>query len=132
MALEISNFEKARRANQAFGGGSYTAATSFEVKAFYTVVDLDGLGTECDAAGYAPIEITNNTTNFPSTTTGIKTLAVAHSSDTFTEDSDDILSFGIFDQLGNLIARKVLSSPLVVENGQSLTIAVSDLTFTVS
>lgn len=131
MALEVSNFEKSRLANLVCGSGTYTKAVTFYVKAFYTTVDLDGVGDECDAAGYEAIEITNNSTNFPTTTTGIKSLAVSHSSPTFTEDSEDIVSFGLFDENDNMIGRKVLTSPIIVENGQNLTIAVGDLSFTV-
>ena len=132
MALEVSNFEKARRANQAFGGASYTPATTFVVKVFYTAIDLDGVGVECDAAGYEPIEIANNTTNFPTTTTGVKSLAVSHSSPVFTETSEEILSYGIFDENGNFLFREVLTEPKIVVNGYQLTLAVGMLTFTVS
>lgn len=132
MALEVSNFEKALLANSVFGGAAYAPAGTFTLKLFTDTVDLDGVGTECDAAGYAPKDITNDLTNFPSTTTGIKSLAVAHAFDTVTEDTDPIVSCGIFDQSGNLRYREVFDTPFTILNTQFYNLAVGDLTYTVS
>lgn len=132
MALEVSNYEKALLANSVFGGATYTPATTFTLKLYYDTVDLDGVGDECDAAGYAAKNITNNLTNFPSTTTGIKSLAVAHAFATLTADSDPIVSCGIFDQSGNLRYREVFDTPFTILNTQFYNLAVGDLTYTVS
>ncbi len=132
MALEVSNFEKALLANSVFGGAAYAPAGTFTLKLFVDTVDLDGVGDECDAAGYAPKDITNNLTNFPSTTTGIKALAVAHAFDPVTADTDPIVSCGLFDEDGELRYREVFDTPFVIENGQFYNLAIGDLTFQIS
>lgn len=132
MPAELSNFEKAMQANAAFGAVAYVPATIFTVKLYYNTVDLDGVGTECSAAGYAAKAINNNLTNFPSTLTGIKSLAVAHAFTTLSATSSPIVSAGIFDQLGNMRFREVFGASFIIESGQFYNLAVGDLTYTAS
>lgn len=132
MALEASNFEKALLANSVFGGAAYTPAATFTIKLYSDTVDLDGVGTEITATGYAPKDITNDLTNFPSTTTGIKALAVAHAFDALTEDSDPIVSAGIFDEDDELRYREVFDTPFTILDTQFYNLAIGDLTYQVS
>ena len=132
MTLEAGNFEKAMIANAVFGGEAYTPAETFTLKLFSDTVSLDGDGTEIDAAGYTATEIENDNTNFAHTTSGAKVNAVAITTSTLTEDSDEVVSAGLFDEDGELRYREVFDTPFVIEDGQYYNLAPGDLTFSVS
>ena len=126
--LEASNYTKNRIANSEFGGTAYTPAETLVVKLFSDLVSLDGLGTEITTDGYAPIEIENNLTNFPTATDGSKENAVQFESEPFEADSPEIVSLGIFDETDNLLYRKSFAgSPFVISDTYFFTISVGDL-----
>lgn len=137
MGLDVSNYEKSLVANSVFGGEAYVPAESFFLKLFSDTVDLDGIGTEITNAGYAAAEIVNDTTNFPHTTgTGAKSNAVAlrvpADPDTLTEDSDEVVSAGLFDEDDNLRYRKVFPTPFIIPNGSYFSLGIGELNFVVS
>ena len=123
MPAEYSLLERNRIANNLFGGAD------FEIRAYSNTISNTGTGgTEIDADGYSPIEITNNLTNFPLATTGTRTNAVAFSK-TFTEDAE-IVSIGIFSSSGDFLARRVLDEPLEVAAGQQWRFPIGSINFT--
>jgi len=130
--LEASTFEKAAIANSVFGGTTYPDAVTFTLKLFSNTVSLAGVGDEIATAGYAPLAITNNLTNFPTTTTGAKANAVQLDMTTLTADSPEIVSAGLFDENGNLRYRKVFAAPFSILNGQYYSLGIGDLTFSAS
>lgn len=120
---EFALTERNRIANDLFGG------EDFEIRAYSNTISGTGTGgTEIDADGYSPIEIVNDTTNFPAATTGTRTNAVAFEK-TLTEDAT-IVSIGIFSSGGDFLARKVLTAPLEIEAGQKWRFPVGSITFT--
>ncbi|MCD9186695.1 MAG: hypothetical protein LUM44_09690 [Pyrinomonadaceae bacterium] len=130
--FQASIFTKSKIANAEFGATAYTPADTLVIKLFTTTLDLNGTGTELVATGYEPLEIANNLTNFPTTTTGIKTNGVNFEMSMLEEDSDEIAAIGIFDDADNLLYRKNVDTPFVIENGQYLNFAPGDITLTVS
>lgn len=128
--FEISNFLKAAIAKELFGGVDLVKATSFTLKLFSDVVDLDGTGTELTAPEYEAFTFANNLTNFPARTDGqsINDFSM-QSADVFSEDAV-YQSIGIFDHLGNLWFRKVVTRTIfsgqfqIIENGD-LVLAIS-------
>lgn len=123
MPTEYSIIERNRIANDMFGG------FDFEIRAYSDTVGADGTGgTEIDADGYEPIEITNDTTNFPLATTGTRENAVVFSK-TF-DEAATIVSIGIFAAGGDFLARKVFDEPLEIEAGQLWRFPVGSITFT--
>lgn len=132
MALEASNFTKSRIANKEFGGTAYTPAETLIIKLFTDLISLDGVGTELDAAGYEPLEVENDLTNFPTTTTGVKENAVQLEMAVLTETSDEILSAGIFDEDDNLLYRKsFVSSPITIAATYGLVFAPGDISLSI-
>jgi len=128
MALETSNFTKARIANLEFGGTAYAPAETLVVKLFSDLVSLDGIGDEITTAGYAPLSIENNLTNFPTAMGGAKENAVQLEMEPFEADSPEIVSIGIFDEDDNLLYRKSFAgAPFVIQDTYFLTIAPGDL-----
>jgi hypothetical protein len=132
MALEASTYEKNAVANAVFGGTTYPDAVTFTLKLFSNTVSLAGVGTEITADGYEPLDITNNLTNFPTTSDGTKENAVQFDMETLTEDSEEIVSAGLFDESGNLRYREVFATPFVIEAGQYYSLGIGDLSFEVS
>jgi hypothetical protein len=130
--LEASNYTKASIANAEFGGEPHVSAETYFLKFFSDTVDLDGDGTEITTLDYVPTEIDNDTLNFPHTTNGIKTNAIAIPSATLGADSPEIVSVGLFDEDDNLRYRKVFDTPFVIASGSYYNLAVGELTFTVS
>lgn len=131
--LEASNYTKNKIANAEFGGTYLSPTDTFFIKLFTTTLSLDGVGTEVVSAGYEPLEVENDLTNFPTTVDGTKANAVALQMSTFEEDSDEILAIGFFDADDNLLYRKNFSSsPIIIENGYYLRFEIGDITFYVA
>lgn len=128
MALEASNYTKSNIANALFGKVTPALTTTLQLRLFSDTVDLDGVGTELTNTGYAALDITNNLTNFPLTTDGIKTNAVAFAMATLSEDSDEVVSAGIFDKdTDELLFRKVFTTPFVIASGNYYNLAIGEL-----
>jgi hypothetical protein len=130
--LEASNYTKASIANAEFGGEPHVSAETYSLKFFSDTVDLNGVGTEITTLDYEPTEFDNDTVNFPHTTTGIKSNALALTSATLGADSPEIVSVGLFDEDDNLRYRKVFTTPFIIASGSYYNLAVGELTYTVS
>lgn len=122
MPVEYSLLERNRIANNLFGGAN------FEIRAYSNTISATGTGgTELSGDGYSPIAITNNLTNFPTATNGVRANAVAFEK-TFTAQKT-IASIGIFSATGDFLARKVLMTSLVVGANQNWKFPVGSITF---
>lgn len=128
--FEISTYLKQKLANELMGGVDLTKATSFTMKLFSDIVDLDGDGTELTTPEYEAFTFANNTTNFPARTDGqsISDFTM-QSADVFSEDAT-YQSIGIFDHLGNLWFRKVVTR--TISEGQYQLIEEGDITLIIS
>ena len=122
--IEFALVERNRIANDLFGDANFT------IKAFSNIISNTGTGgTEITAAGYSPIAVTNDTTNFPAATTGTRSNAVAFERD-FTADAS-ILSLGFFKTSdGTFLARKVYDAAFLVSAGQKWRFAAGSIVFT--
>ena len=130
MALEISTYRKSQIANAEFGKVTPVLTDNFQLKLFSNTVSLAGVGTELTGGGYAALTIANNLTNFPATTNGVKTNAVALQMATLSADSLEVVSAGLFDlATGELLYRKVFAVPFVIANGSFFILSVGDLRF---
>jgi hypothetical protein len=135
MSLEASKFTTARIANMEFGGTAYTPAANLYIRLFSDLVTLDGVGTEITTDGYAPKQVANSLTNFPTTTNGVKQNALQIEMEPLEADSPEIVSVGIFDAAsgGNLLYRKDYSSnPFVISGTYFLVLAPGDLSLSFS
>lgn len=130
--LEASSFEKQKLANSIFGGAAYPPAVTLTLKLFSDTVSLAGIGTEITTNGYAAVEFDNDTVTFPALTNGTSENEVVIQTDIFTEDSPEIVSAGLFDQLGNLRYRKVFAAPFQILSGQFFELAAGELKISVS
>lgn len=104
---------------------AYTAAP--------TGIGAGGGGTEVTTAGgtlYARVAVTNNTTNFPSSTADSKTNANAITWPAAGANWGTVVAIGLFDAAtsGNFIMGWTLDSPRVITAGMTFQIAAGFLT----
>lgn len=103
----LGNYLRNAQSNQALGAVAWTPSATLELRLFSTALTAAGVGTELTNAGYERKTISNNTTNFPVTTTGVRSNAVQFDFAAAEEDwdgvtGDAIYSIGVFDTSGNL------------------------------
>src|SRR5262245_23710085 len=100
-----SDFLENKLLDHVVGNQAYTAPTNIHV-ALFTVAPTDsGGGTEVTGGSYARVQVTNNNTNFPNASSGLKQNGTAI---TFAQASADwgiVVAFGLFDAStsGNLL-----------------------------
>jgi hypothetical protein len=125
--------------NEAFGGAAYTPpATIYIGLSSTTPTAAGGNVTEPSTGSYARVVVTNNTTNWPTTSTGSKSNATVITFPASTAAwlaSAALTSFVIYDAAtaGNMLASGALNNPQIVNSsGVTLSFAVGTLTITQS
>lgn len=127
--FEISTFLGNMIAQELCGGVDLVKATSFTYKLFSDVVDLEGVGTELTVPEYEQFVLPNNLTTFPARIDMSAVNAAEYqSADVFSEDAT-YQSIGVFDHLGNLWFRKVVTRTITA--GQFQVLEASDFELTV-
>lgn len=123
MPAEFSLLERNRIVNDIYNGAD------FEIRAYTNTISATGTGgTEVAVSGYSPIQIANNTANFPLAVNGTRSNAVAFSK-TF-EAGASIVSIGIFATVsGDFLGRQVYAQPLEVEAGQLWRFPIGSISF---
>lgn len=135
--MPLSNYEKKRRFDLAYGDGSYTQAGTYYIGLFTSSPNAGGGGTECviGTNAYARASVTTNNTNFPAATLGsplTNGTAIAFPAPTGAWGTGSITHFAVFDAStgGNMIEYGTLSVPLSITTaGTAPTIPVGGLTF---
>ena len=73
----VSTYQKSKSVNHVYGGEAFAVPASITFRVWSTLPNADFTGgVEISAGGYAPVTLSNNTTNFPHTDTGTKTNGV--------------------------------------------------------
>lgn len=111
--------------------GSGTIATLY--LALFTAAPTDaGGGTEVSGGSYARKSITNNTANFPAASGGTKYLHVAQTFATPTASWGTVTHFGFYDaaSAGNLIIYGALTQSQTISSGNTVSVAVDAISFT--
>jgi hypothetical protein len=115
------------------GGPDYVRPATVYIGIFTTAPSAGGSGgVEATGGGYARIPITNNATNFPASSSGIKYNGVAFNWSAFTANMGTFNACGIFDAAsgGNLLRWGPLNAPRTVNSGEGFQIPVNGATFT--
>lgn len=120
-------------------GGLLLGATAFTRPATVylepyktTSPNIAGSGGVVPTSGYSSrVAVTNNSTNFPAASGGVKTLATPQILYT-ASGAETLISIGIWDAPsgGNLLALAVLSSSLATASGKRVKLAANQLTIT--
>lgn len=111
------------------GGGDYTRPATVYIALFTVTPDDTGGGTEVTGGSYARKSVTNNNTNWPASSGGVKTNGVAFTFPTASADWGTVVAFGIFDASsgGNLLYWGVLTSSRTINSGDTSSFAVGSL-----
>ena len=130
--MNIGNYLRNSILNETIAGTGFVPADTLEIRLFSTTLTAAGVGTEITNAGYARKTISNDTTNFPTSTSGTKTNALRIDIDAATEDWDDVLAVGLFDEDDNLYFYENFPSAISILNGQNLFFDAGDISISLS
>lgn len=105
--------------NHLLGGAGSLAQATWHLALFTAAPGEAGGGTECTGGAYARKAITNNVTNWPTTTTGTKSLGVSTAFDEASNNWGTITHWGLMDAStgGNLCMYGALTTPVAVSQG---------------
>ncbi|MGA9995632.1 MAG: hypothetical protein WBP93_09470 [Pyrinomonadaceae bacterium] len=114
------------------GGGDYARPATVYVALFTAAPTDTGGGTEVSGGSYARAAITNNATNFPAASGGVKSNAVAVNFASASASWGSIVAVAIFDALtgGNLLFWATLTTPRTVSTGDAPSFSIGALQFT--
>ena len=132
----LSNYLETKLLDHVFGATAYTAPATVYIALFTTLPGEAGTGgTEVSGGSYARASVTNNTTNWPNATAAdpsTKKNGAAINFTTPTADWGTVVGFGIYDasSSGNLLWFGSLTSNQTINNGNTVSFSVNDLTLT--
>lgn len=127
-----SNYLENAILNHVLGAQTYTPPATVYV-ALYTVAPGEtGGGTEVSGGGYARAAVANNTTNWPTTSTGTKSNGTVITFPQATAPWGTIVAWAIFDAAtgGNMLFYGDVSPSRAVNSGDVAQFAAGALTFT--
>lgn len=130
-----SDYLEAKILDHVLGGTAYTAPATVYAALFSVTPSDSGGGTELSGNSYARVAITNNTTNWPNATGTSPTTKANGTTITFptaTGDWSTAVAFGLFDasSAGNLLIWGALTASKTVQNGDTASFAIGQLTWT--
>lgn len=133
MAGSVSDYLKAKLLEHVFSGTTYTPPATLYLAAYTVAPTSAGGGTECSGGSYARKAVTNNATNFPSTTgTSTKTSAlhVAQIVGPSSASWGVVVATAWFDASsgGNMLSYATVNNPQTIDTGASLTVAADVIT----
>jgi hypothetical protein len=133
--MSFTDFLENRILNQNFGNAAHAIAGTYYFGLSTTTIADDGTGiTEPAGNGYARVAVTNNTTNFPTTTTGSKANGTEIAFPTATGAWGTATHFFIADasSAGNVWAYGALTTAKTIGNGDTARFAIGSLTITLT
>lgn len=125
----FSNYLENLIINNVLGQAAMPAIPNLYFALFTAGPTDSGGGTEVSGTNYARVNVTNNTTNFPTATTGLKQNATAIVFPTAGGSWGTVTHWGIFDasSSGNLLFHGALDSAKAVGSGDAPSLAISAL-----
>lgn len=114
------------------GATAYTAPATIYIALFTAAPSDSGGGTEVSGSNYSRKAVTNNTTNWPSSASGVKTLNVAQTFATPSGSWGTVTHFALFDasSAGNLLYWNALTASQTISSGNTVTFGVGSITVT--
>lgn len=127
-----SNYLENALLNHLFGGGDYARPATIYVALFTSAPSDSGGGTEVSGGSYARAAVTNDATNFPAASGGVKANGTEIAFATASAPWGNVTHFAVFDALsgGNLLFWGALTAARTVQTGDAPSIAIGQLQFT--
>jgi hypothetical protein len=133
----FSDFLEKELLDHVFGNAAYTAPATLYMALFTATPSDSGGGTEVSTAGtaYDRADITNNATNFPAasgTNPTLKSNGTVISFAQATASWGTVSHWGIFDAntAGNLLVWGAITTPKLIDTGDTASFAIGDLDIT--
>jgi hypothetical protein len=115
------------------GAVAYTAPATLYFALFTVTPTATGGGTEVTGGSYARVAVTNNLTNFPSSSGGVKKNGASVTFAAPTADWGVCTALVEFDASsgGNMITVEIFATPVTVLNGSpALVLPINSITYT--
>lgn len=129
----LSNYLENEIADHILGGADYTRPGTVYVALFTTAVAEDGSGTEVSGTSYARVAVTNNATNWPAASGGVKSNGTEIAFPTAGGSWGTVTHWAIFDAStsGNCLVYGALTASKSIGTGDTAKFAIGaiDLTF---
>jgi len=127
-----SNYLENEINDHVLGGADYTRPGTVYLALFTTAVAEDGSGTEVSGTAYARASVTNNATNWPASSAGVKSNGTEIAFATAGGSWGTVTHWAIMDAAtsGNVLYKGALTASKVVASGDTLKFAASAITIT--
>lgn len=133
----FSDYLENKLLDEVFGKTDFVAPTTLYAR-LYTVAPTDaGGGTEVSTGvwtNYAPVAITNNTTNFPNASAGAKSngAIIDFGTATISGTAPVVVAIALWDasSAGNMICWATLTANKTIDNADAVSVAIGDLDIT--
>jgi hypothetical protein len=128
----FSDFLENELLDHVFGNAAYSAPATIYVGLFTAAPTDAGGGTECTGGSYARIGVTNNATNFPAASAGLKSNGTAITFVTATGSWGLVTHFALFDAVtaGNQLGWGALTASKTIDSGDTPSFAIGELDIT--
>jgi hypothetical protein len=132
MAGSKSNYLEDKINDHVLGGGDYTRPATVYVALFAVAPTDAGGGTEVTGGSYARVAVTNNNTNWPASSGGLKSNGTAVTFPTASANWGTCVAFAIFDASsgGNMLYWADLAVSKAVNSGDTASFAIGDIDVT--
>jgi len=129
MAGSKSDFLEDEINDHVLGNAAYTAPANTFIALFTAAPTDAGGGTEATGGSYARLSITNNATNWPASSAGLKSNGTDFTFVEATASWGTIVAMGIFDAIsaGNLLYWGDLTTNKSIDNGDTARFATGDI-----
>lgn len=134
MAGSLSDFSEDEILDHLLGAATYTPPATLYLAVFTAAPTDAGGGTEVTGGSYARLAITNNLTNFPASSGGAKSNGAVLDMVTASASWGTVVAYALFDasSAGNMIGWADLTSPVLINNGDTLRFAAGALTYSLT
>lgn len=128
----FSDFLENELLDHVFGNAAYSAPATLYMALFTAAPTDAGGGTEASGGGYDRADVTNNATNFPAATGGLKENGASISFATASGSWGTVTHWALFDANsgGNMLVWGALSASKTIDSGDTPSFAVGDLDIT--
>ena len=128
----LSAYLENKIADHILGNTVFTTPGTVYLALFTAAPTESGGGTEVTGGSYARLAITNNSTNWPAASGGLKSNGVALTLVTATATWGTVTHWALFDAAsgGNMLFFGAVSPSKLIESGDSFSVAIGELDLT--
>lgn len=128
----LSAYLENKIADHILGNTVFTTPGTVYLALFTAAPNESGGGTEVTGGSYARLAITNNSTNWPAASGGLKSNGIALTLAAATASWGTVTHWALFDAAsgGNMLFFGAVSPSKLIESGDSFSVAIGELDLT--